>query len=78
MYAVVTKEADDFRYAGEVRNFQRFARNEAFAFQNGKPMTVAEDSILLIPMKPDETKVHEEVCYLGRRSKGGATAARAG
>ena len=68
MYAVVTKEADDFRYAGEVRNFQRFARNEAFAFQNGKPMTVSEDSILLIPMKPEDTKVHEEVCYLGRRS----------
>jgi len=67
MYAVVTKEADDFRYAGEVRNFQRFARNEAFAFQNGKPMTVSEDSILLIPMKPEDTKVHEEVCYLGRR-----------
>jgi succinylglutamate desuccinylase len=67
MYAVVTKEADDFRYAGEVRNFQRFARNEAFAFQNGKPMTVTEDSILLIPMKPEDTRVHEEVCYLGRR-----------
>lgn len=67
MYAVVTKEADDFRYAGEVQNFQRFARSEAFAFQNGKPMTVSEDSILLIPMKPEDTKVHEEVCYLGRR-----------
>jgi len=66
MYAVVTKEADDFRYAGDVANFQRFARSEAFAFQNGKPMTVDEDSILLIPMKPEETKVHEEVCYLGR------------
>jgi succinylglutamate desuccinylase len=78
MYAVVTKEADDFRYAGEVRNFQRFARNAAFAFQNGKPMTVSEDSILLIPMKPEETKVHEEVCYLGRRSRGGAAEARAG
>lgn len=68
MYAVVTKEADDFRYAGDVANFQRFARNEAFAFQNGKPVTVREDSILLIPMKPEDTKVHEEVCYLGRRS----------
>ena len=68
MYAVVTKEADDFRYVGEVANFQRFARSEAFAFQNGKPVTVDEDSILLIPMKPEETKVHEEVCYLGRRA----------
>ncbi len=38
MYAVATKEADDFRYAGEVQNLQRFARDEAFAFQNGKPM----------------------------------------
>jgi succinylglutamate desuccinylase len=75
MYAVVTKEADDFRYAGEVRNFQRFARGEAFAFQGGKPMTVAEDTILLIPMKPEETKVHEEVCYLGRRYSGRIAAA---
>ena len=75
MYAVVTKEADDFRYAGDVANFQRFARNEAFAFQNGKPVTVAEDTILLIPMKPEETKVHEEVCYLGRRSTGSAARA---
>jgi succinylglutamate desuccinylase len=69
MYAVVTKEADDFRYAGEVANFQRFARNAAFAFQNGKPVTVTEDTILLIPMKPEDTKIHEEVCYLGRRSQ---------
>ena len=75
MYAVVTKEADDFRYAGEVANFQRFARGEAFAFQGGKPMTVAEDTILLIPMKPEETKVHEEVCYLGRRHDGRIAAA---
>ena len=78
MYAVVTKDADDFRYAGTVQNFQRFARDEAFAFQNGKPMTVKEDSILLIPMKPEETKVHEEVCYLGRSSGSRATGARAG
>jgi succinylglutamate desuccinylase len=66
MYAVVPKGADDFRYAGEVANFRRFARGEAFAFQNGKPVTVSEDSILLIPMKPEDTKVGEEVCYLGR------------
>jgi uncharacterized protein len=75
MYAVVTKEFDDFRYAGEVANFQRFPRNEAFAFQNGKPVTVVEDTILLIPMKPEDTKVHEEVCYLGRRSAGSAARA---
>lgn len=66
MYAVVTKDAEDFRYAGDVANFQRFARGEVFAYENGKPRTVAEDSILLIPMKPEDTKVHEEVCYLGR------------
>ena len=77
MYAVVTKEADDFRYAGDVQNFKRFARDETFAFQNGQPVTVSEDSILLIPMKPEETKVHEEVCYLGRRSDGSAARARA-
>ncbi|HEY6895324.1 MAG TPA: succinylglutamate desuccinylase/aspartoacylase family protein [Rhodanobacteraceae bacterium] len=76
MYAVVTKEADDFRYVGDVRNFQRLARNEAFAYQGGKPITVAEDSILLIPMKPEETRVHEEVCYLGRRYDAHAREAR--
>lgn len=52
--------ADDFRYAGDVASFQRFARGEAFAFQNGAPVMVKEDSILLLPMK--ETRVHEEVC----------------
>lgn len=70
MYAVVTKDAEDFRYAGEVANFKRFAAGEAFAHQNGKPIRVDEDSYLLIPMKPEETKVHEEVCYLGRRLEG--------
>jgi succinylglutamate desuccinylase len=67
MYAVVIKEADDFRYAGEVINFKHLARDDAFAFQNGQPVTVKEDSYLLIPMVPEETKLHEEVCYLGRR-----------
>ena len=67
MYAVVTKESDDFRYAGNVANFQRFARGEVFAFQGGKALAVEEDSYLLIPMRPEETQLHEEVCYLGRR-----------
>jgi succinylglutamate desuccinylase len=67
IYAVVTKEAEDFRYPGDVRNFQFLKEGEVFAFQNGRPLTVAEDSYLLMPMKPHETKVHEEVCYLGRR-----------
>jgi hypothetical protein len=33
-------------------------------------MTVSEDSYLLIPMKPSDTKLHEEVCYLGRKVRG--------
>ena len=78
MYAVIIKEADDFLYAGEVANFKHFARNDAFAFQNGKPLTVTEDSYLLIPMVPEETKVHEEVCYLGRRLHGSAALATPG
>ena len=78
MYAVVTKDADDFRYTADVANFKRFARGEAFAFQNGKPLTVSEDTYLLIPMKPEDTIVHEEVCYLGRRLEGTAAASHTG
>ena len=66
VYAVITKEFDDFRYEGDVQNFQRFKKGEVFAFQNGRPMAVTEDTVLLIPMKPQDTKLHEEVCYLGR------------
>jgi hypothetical protein len=47
-----------------------------FAIQNGKPVTASDDSILLIPMKPEETQVHEEVCHLGRRSDDRAMRAR--
>jgi succinylglutamate desuccinylase len=67
VYAVVTKEAHDFSYAGTVDNFQRFASGQPFAFQNGRAITVSEDSYLLIPMKPEDTRIHEEVCYLGRK-----------
>ena len=67
VYEVVTKDFDDFRYAGEVKNFQLFKKGEAFAFQNGRPVAVAEDTHLLIPMTPADTKIGEEVCYLGRR-----------
>ena len=67
MYAVVTKQFDDFRYDGDVRNFQFLKKDQAFAHENGQPLTVLQDSYLLIPMKPDATKVHEEVCYLGRK-----------
>ena len=67
VYAVMTKEGDDFRYAGEVKNFQLIRKGEAFAIQNGRPMTVLEDSCLLIPMRPEDTRIGEEVCYLGRK-----------
>jgi hypothetical protein len=62
----VTKDFADFRYAGEVKNFQLFRKGEAFAFQNGRPMVVAEDTHLLIPMTPADTRIGEEICYLGR------------
>jgi len=67
MYAVVTKEFDDFRFTGTVENFQFLKKGDTFAFQNGLPLTVQEDSYLLIPMKPEETKIHEEIGYLGRK-----------
>ena len=66
MYAVVTKEFPDFRYAGTATNFQPIRNGEIYAYQNGRPLTVAEDSYLLIPMKPEDTKIGEEVGYLGR------------
>ncbi len=67
IYSVVTKESDDFRYSGNVDNFQFVPKGKPFAFQNGRALTVSEDSFLLIPMKPEETRLREEVCYLGRR-----------
>jgi succinylglutamate desuccinylase len=67
MYSVVTKEADDFRYSPNVKNFQFIRKGESFANQNGQPVTVEEDTYLLIPMEPEKTKLHEEVCYLGRK-----------
>ncbi len=67
VYSVVTKEADDFRYAGKVDNFQFIEKGQSFGFQSGRAMTVSEDSYLLIPMKPEDTRIHEEVCYLGRK-----------
>jgi succinylglutamate desuccinylase len=67
VYSVVTKDADDFRYARAVDNFDLIEKDQAFAFQNGRAITVSEDSYLLIPMKPEDTRLHEEVCYLGRK-----------
>jgi succinylglutamate desuccinylase len=66
VYKVVTKEFADFKYADGAKNFQFIKKGEAFAFQNGEHVKVLEDSYLLIPMKPEDTKIHEEVCYLGR------------
>jgi predicted deacylase len=67
VYAVVTKDFNDFRYVGTPGNFKLIKKGDAFAFQNDRPVTVSEDTYLLIPMKPEDTKVREEVCYLGRR-----------
>ena len=67
VYDVVMKDFDDFCYAGDVKNFQFLRKGETFALQNGKPVNVLEDSYLLIPMRPEETKIREEVCYLGRK-----------
>ena len=67
MHAVVTKEFADFHYAGEVTNFQFIRNGEVYAYQNRRPLTVTEDSYLLIPMRPEDTRIGEEVCYLGRR-----------
>ena len=46
IFAVVTKDFEDFRYAGEVKNFGHVKKNEVFAFQNGRPMIAAEDMYL--------------------------------
>ena len=67
MYAVIKKEHADFRYAGEAKNFKLLKQGEAFAYQDGRPVTVAEESFLLIPMQPEKTRINEEVCYLGRK-----------
>jgi len=67
IYRVVTKEANDFRYTPQVKNFQFFREGEPFAYENGAPLTVAEDTYLLIPMTAEQTKIHEEVGYLGRK-----------
>jgi succinylglutamate desuccinylase len=67
VYKVILKEAEDFRYAGIVDNFKFIGKGQPFAYQNGRPMMVDQDTYLLIPMKPEDTKIREEVCYLGRK-----------
>jgi uncharacterized protein len=67
VYSVVTKDAEDFRYSGIVDNFQFIRKGKPFAFQNGRVLTVSEHSVLLIPMNPEDARLHAEVCYLGRR-----------
>ncbi len=67
MYRVITKDAQDFSYAIEPKNFIFIGKGEVFAQQNKISLVAEEDSVLLIPMKPEDTKVGEEVCYLGRK-----------
>jgi len=55
------------RYAGKVDNCQFIEKVESSGFQSGRAITVSEDSYFLIPMKPQDTQIHEEVCYLGRK-----------
>ena len=74
VYSVILKEADDFHYSGVVDNFRPIAKGETFAIQGGRNLKVDEDSYLLIPMKPEETRIGEEVCYLGRRIDAPASA----
>jgi hypothetical protein len=50
-----------------VDNFQFIGKGKSFASQNGRVLSVSDDSYLLIPMKPSATRLREEVCYLGRR-----------
>jgi hypothetical protein len=52
-----TRAFDDFAYAGEAPNFKFVPKGGAFAHQNGGDLTVAEDSHLLIPMKPGDTRL---------------------
>ena len=70
MYSVVVKGIRRLPLCGRGKQFQAVQKGQAFAYQNGQPMTVSEDSYLLIPMKPSDTKLHEEVCYLGRKVEG--------
>ncbi len=44
---------------------QFFRKGDQFAFQNVRPVNVSEDTYLLMPMKAEDTKLREEVCYLG-------------
>jgi uncharacterized protein len=67
IYSVQLKQADDFRYEGEVTNFQFLPKGASYAVQGGSSLRVSEDSYLLIPMTPEQTKVGSEICYLGKR-----------
>jgi hypothetical protein len=73
-YAVYTKDFPDFRYAGEATNFQFLRNGQVYAYQNGRPLIVTEDTCLLIPMKPEDTRIGEKVCYLDRKVHGASAA----
>ena len=57
VYGVVTKDFADFRYAREAENFQFIRKGEAFAFQNGRPLTVRRRYLCA---HPDEAGGNED------------------
>lgn len=69
MYAVLHRESEDYRYAFVPENFKFIAKGEPYAVSNGTELRAEEDSYLLCPMIIEESKVGEEIGYLGRRSK---------
>lgn len=69
MYKVQTKNFEDFAYDGDMKNFTYIPAGESYAHENGSPLVVAEDSYVLVPMKPEEIRIGEEICYLGRKIK---------
>lgn len=69
LYLVQTKDSQDFRYIPDVKNFQFIPNGTPYAFQHDRPLIATEDSYLLVPMKPEETNIGEEICYLGRKKR---------
>lgn len=67
MYDVQIKMSEDFHYTNAVKNFQYIRKGEPYAFQDGRPLIAKRSTYLLIPMKPEEIRIGEEVCYLGQK-----------
>lgn len=68
MYHLQSKNYEDFRYVNEPTNFAFIPQGSAYAFENNQPIIAPEDSYLMIPMKPEDIEIGEEVCYLGRKN----------